>query len=317
MNLRVKDVAVQLNISEKTVYKWLRDGLLPARRIGKTWIITEEALRSVSTPTSLRPGNDAISPAPHRLITAGFNKSSQDPLQVEPPHSEGETLNKFVDILAGATQQGLSKILGPRSSDQNTIQTIASSLEAAEGEILLQGIGLREFFGEKSYTAILRQMSSNNRAVQVRAILVNPVSEFARARAVAEDGLQFEDEGQFKSGPLYNDSWRSLNVIADLKKQSELRTRFGIDVRFVDHWPSVYMVMTAQSAFIETYHFGKPNSALDGTSIDGLVPMFHFESSSAYAQILRQHFNYIWSGSNPHIKTFSLGEIAEAMQVVF
>ena len=55
MNLRVKDVADQLNISEKTVYKWLRDGLLPARRIGKTWIITEEALRSVSTPASLRP----------------------------------------------------------------------------------------------------------------------------------------------------------------------------------------------------------------------------------------------------------------------
>ena len=55
MNLRVKDVADQLNVSEKTVYKWLRDGLLPARRIGKTWIITEEALRSVSTPASLRP----------------------------------------------------------------------------------------------------------------------------------------------------------------------------------------------------------------------------------------------------------------------
>ena len=75
--------------------------------------------------------------------------------------------------------------------------------------------------------------------------------------------------------------------------------------------------MTTKSVFVETYHFGKPDSALDGSSIDGLVPMFHFESSSSYAQILRQHFNYIWSGSNPHIKTFSLGEIAEAMQVTF
>ena len=317
MNLRVKDVADQLNISEKTVYKWLRDGLLPARRIGKTWIITEEALHSVSTPASLKSENNANRSASHRLITSRFNRLSKNPLKVEPTYSESETLNKFVDILSGATEQGLNKVLGPRSSDQSTIKTIASSLEAAEGEILLQGIGLREFFGEKSYTAILRQMASNNQAVQVRAILVNPVSEFARARAVAEDGLQFEDEGRFKSGPLYNDSWRSLNVIADLKKQSELRTRFGIDVRFVDHWPSVYMVMTAQSAFIETYHFGKPDSSLDGTSIDGLVPMFHFGSSSSYAQILRQHFNYIWSGSNPHIKTFSLEEIAEAMQVVF
>tara|TARA_Y100000588_G_scaffold381214_1_gene466462 strand:- start:5417 stop:6370 length:954 start_codon:yes stop_codon:yes gene_type:complete len=317
MNLRVKDVAVQLNISEKTVYKWLRDGLLPARRIGKTWIITEEALRSVSAPKGLNPDSSLISSGHNKLITSGFNKLSKDTVKSKPTHSEGEILNKFINILVGANEQGLSKILGPRSTDQGTIQTIASSLEEAEGEILLQGIGLREFFGEKSYTAILRQMSSNNRRVQVRAILVNPISEFARARAVAEDGLQFEDEGRFKSGPLYNDSWRSLNVIADLKKQSQLRTQFGIDVRFVDYWPSVYMVMTAESAFIETYHFGKPEHSLDGTSIDGLVPMFHFESSSSYAQILRQHFNYIWSGSNPHIRTFTLGEIADSMQVIF
>ena len=82
MNLRVKDVADQLNISEKTVYKWLRDGLLPARRIGKTWIITEEALHSVSTPTSLRPENNANSSASHRLITSRFNRLSKNPLKV-------------------------------------------------------------------------------------------------------------------------------------------------------------------------------------------------------------------------------------------
>ena len=121
MNLRVKDVADQLNVSEKTVYKWLRDGLLPARRIGKTWIITEEALRSVSTPASLRSENDATSSAPHRLITSRFNRLSKDPLKIEPTYSEGETLNKFVDILSGATEQGLNKVLGPRSSDQSTI----------------------------------------------------------------------------------------------------------------------------------------------------------------------------------------------------
>ena len=316
MNLRVKDVATRLNISEKTVYKWLRDGLLPARRIGKTWIITEEALHSVSTPANLISQSNAIGSQSYPLITSNVELTT-DYLKTSPTHSDGETLKKFIDILAGATQQGLNKVLGPRSSDQSTIENIAASLDTAEGEILLQGIGLREFFGEKSYTTILRQMSSDDRSVQIRAILVNPVSEYARARAVAEDGLQFDDEGRFKSGPLYNDSWRSLNVIADLKKQSELKTRFGIDVRFVDHWPSVYMVMTTESVFVETYHFGKPDSALDGSSIDGLVPMFHFESSSSYAQILRQHFNYIWSGSNPHIKTFSLGEIAEAMQVTF
>ncbi len=60
-------------------------------------------------------------------------------------------------------------------------------------------------------------------------------------------------------------------MIAAMKKEAESRRHFGIDVRFVDHWPSVYLVMTAESCFLETYHFGKPASALDGSSIDGLV----------------------------------------------
>jgi hypothetical protein len=73
--------------------------------------------------------------------------------------------------------------------------------------------------------------------------------------------------------------------------------------------------MTTDSSFIETYHFGKPDDAVDGSSIDGLVPMLQVSSTSSYAQILRRHFDYIWSGSNPHIKTHSLADIAEAMQV--
>jgi len=73
--------------------------------------------------------------------------------------------------------------------------------------------------------------------------------------------------------------------------------------------------MTDESTFVETYQFGKPAESVDGSSIDGLVPMFQFKSGSSYAAILRQHFDYIWSGANPHIRTHSLADIAEAMQV--
>ena len=45
-NLRVRDVAERLDVSSKTVYKWLREGLIPASRLGKSWIISEEALQA-------------------------------------------------------------------------------------------------------------------------------------------------------------------------------------------------------------------------------------------------------------------------------
>jgi excisionase family DNA binding protein len=308
MSLRVRDVAARLNVSEKTIYKWLQAGLIPARRIGKTWIITEESVQSVLAPRT------ASSPITTRATTPRTAPVS-DPVPATGGESDVGVLNRFNGILTGALTQGVEGILGPRGSDPTTAEAIAAALDTARGEVLLQGIGLREFFGDHGHTRVLRQMASEDRAVQVRATLVNPVSEFARARAVAEDGAQFADEGRFRGGPLYSDSWRSLNVIAAMKKEAESRNRFGIDVRFVDHWPSVYLVMTAESCFLETYHFGKPTSALDGSSIDGLVPMLRLASGSSYAAILRQHFNYIWSGKNPYIKTHSLAEVAEAMQV--
>ena len=315
MSLSVRDVAVRLNVSEKTVYKWLKIGLIPASRIGKSWMITEESIQSLIQPSlnnTVGPSTNMPPPAiaPIRAVSAASPDANNAQRQ------DTEYLARFTNVLTGAISQGVNGVLGPRASDPATSATIATALENAYNEVILQGIGLREFFGDRGHTAILKQMAAEDRAVQIRAILVNPVSEFARARAVAEDGAQFEDEDRFKAGPLYNDSWRSLNVIAAMKKDAESRSHFGIDVRFVDHWPSVYLVMTPESTFVETYQFGKPNAAVDGSSIDGLVPMFQFQSSSSYASILRQHFDYIWSGANPHVKTHSLADIAEAMQVI-
>ena len=320
LNLRVRDVAVQLNVSEKTVYKWLRSGLIPAGRIGKTWIITEESVRAVLSPRN-KPVVSVVPTGSHIDLDAEIPFNSPwgtidtEIIPGTQAEQDADALGRFTGILSGALNQGVEGILGPRGTDPVTIQAIANALDTARGEVLLQGIGLREFFGDRDHALILRQMAAENRGVQVRAILVNPVSEFARARAIVEDGIQFEDDGRFRGGPLYSDSWRSLNVIAAMKKEAESRSRFGIDVRFVDHWPSVYLVMTEASCFVETYQFGKPTSAVDGSSIDGLVPMLQLGGNSSYAQILRQHFNYVWSGANPYIKTRSLAEIAEAMQV--
>ncbi len=59
-NLRVRDVAERLDVSSKTVYKWLREGLIPASRLGKSWIISEDALQDALTPGTNRPLASAV-----------------------------------------------------------------------------------------------------------------------------------------------------------------------------------------------------------------------------------------------------------------
>ena len=303
MNLKVREVAIKLNVSEKTVYKWLSQGIIPAKRLGKTWVISENEIEKLVNPEIYpKQSLEKIT-----LTNRDFKNTDEQDLK------EIEVLDKFTEFLSSAIDHGYEKILGPRSLDSKTVDRISDVLDSSTGEILLQGIGLREFFGDKGYADILRKMLNENRIIQIKALLVNPNSDFAKARAIAEDGIVFDDDEVFKSGPLYSDSWRSMNMIASIKKKSLDLSSFSLDVKFVNHWPSSYLIMTEKYTFIESYQFANLQNIYGESSFDGLVPMMQLKSKSDYGRILRNHFEYIWSGSNPYIPIYSLSEISQNM----
>ena len=303
MNLKVREVAIKLNVSEKTVYKWLSQGIIPAKRLGKTWVISENEIEKLVNP-EIYPMQSLEKIT---LTNRDFKNTDEQDLK------EIEVLDKFTEFLSSAIDHGYEKILGPRSLDSKTVDRISDVLDSSTGEILLQGIGLREFFGDKGYADILRKMLNENRKIQIKALLVNPNSDFAKARAIAEDGIVFDDDEVFKSGPLYSDSWRSMNMIASIKKKSLDLSSFSLDVKFVNHWPSSYLIMTEKYTFIESYQFANLQNIYGESSFDGLVPMMQLKSKSDYGRILRNHFEYIWSGSNPYIPIYSLSEISQNM----
>lgn len=320
--LKVHEVATRLNVSEKTVYKWLQKGLIPANRIGKTWIITERSVDSLLSPEPLPtgrsnrtpdPGPGAVHSTPGEQTRPRF--ASRSETQAGNKERLKAALAELNQTMAGAVEHGIAGILGPRRLDPATPAAIAAELESADGEVLLQGIGLREFFGDKDHTMILRRMAAEDRPVSVRALLVNPTGQFARARTVVQDGEQFADDELFRAGPLFGDSWRSLNVISSLKKASNERKNFRLDVRFLDYWPSTYLVLSRNYAFIESYHFGRVDEGIEDTSIDGLVPMFKVSSDSSYYNLLRNHFDYLWSGKNPFVPSLTLEQVAQSVQV--
>lgn len=317
--LKVHDVAARLNVSEKTVYKWLQKGLIPANRIGKTWIITEESVSALLSPgQQSTKASESIQDidagtAPGQLM--GRQRARQPVADFNTNESLKSALSQLNQVMSGAVDHGITGILGPRRLDPATPAAIAAELEAADGEVLLQGVGLREFFGDKDHTVILRRMAAEDRSVSVRALLVNPTGQFARARTVAQDGEQFADDALFRAGPLFGDSWRSLNVISSLMKSSREQDNFQLDVRFLDHWPSAYLVLTRRCAFVEMYHFGRSDVGIDDTSIDGLIPMLKVDAGSSYYNLLRNHFDYLWSGRNPFVASQTLEQVADSVQI--
>ncbi len=78
-NLRVRDVAERLDVSSKTVYKWLREGLIPASRLGKSWIISEDALNAALAPGSNRPlAGAVVDPASEGASSGSAAESTQE-----------------------------------------------------------------------------------------------------------------------------------------------------------------------------------------------------------------------------------------------
>ena len=78
-NLRVRDVAERLDVSSKTVYKWLREGLIPASRLGKSWIISEDALNAALAPGSNRPlASAAVDPVSEGTSSGSAAESTQE-----------------------------------------------------------------------------------------------------------------------------------------------------------------------------------------------------------------------------------------------
>ena len=62
--LTVPQAAAQLQVSERTIYEWLRDGKIPGRKIGKVWRMSAEVLNDFLRGTTLN-GNTS-SGADHR-----------------------------------------------------------------------------------------------------------------------------------------------------------------------------------------------------------------------------------------------------------
>ncbi len=45
MRLGVQDVATLLGVSAKGVYRWINDGVIPAYKLGATWLILRDELK--------------------------------------------------------------------------------------------------------------------------------------------------------------------------------------------------------------------------------------------------------------------------------
>lgn len=291
--LNVKTVAARLNVSEKTVYNWLKAGQLAGRKVGKSWVITE---------TSLERLLDAAPPAP------GARARRPDAQSLE------EIADRFAAIIAGAARNDIIGILDPRRASATAGDRMDAALDAAVGDVRIMGIGLPAYFNDQGrHIFTLRRMQAEDRDARVRALLAHPAGEFAKRRVNLEARIRGANGAPLALSPFYASSVRSMHLITAMRNAAPRDSRFHLDAKFVHYWPSAHVLLTDKVCFVESYHFGVADAAAEGHS-EGNVPVLMAAAGSGLYNAFRAHFEYFWEGKDPQIKTSSLEQTVQDIQ---
>jgi hypothetical protein len=206
-------------------------------------------------------------------------------------------VRRDMKILSHCLEHELEDIMPPRNEEQEglAVKEINQAIEKARVEIRIIVFTLRDILSSRtSLDAPLRSLLDRDENVTVKLLLIDPTSEAARIRVMAEEGAGTE----FMNSKLHLALLSNFYEIKGIMKSAESKNNFKIEALFYSILPSFYMVSTQNEVFFEPYHLGHKNNG--DSTIGGIVPLFRFSAKSPMYAFANSHFSYIWGGNlNP------------------
>lgn len=187
--------------------------------------------------------------------------------------------------------------------NRNTLEfqnRLHDELVIADGEILIIGIALGDFFnGGRLYDAMRTRIEENRCNIHIKALLLNPLSRAARERARVENGEIYYDIPTYYNCRLFTDITGSMNSIKDLLDKIKTNGfNCKMEIKFYDTDPQLYMIMINNNLFLEQYHLGKLNIGCIGRHVPVLEveeKVFEDKEVISYYSVTKKHFDYLWN----------------------
>jgi len=321
--ISVRKAAEMLGISERTAYKLIAEKAIKAIRIGGSLRIDPKSLPNIpSSPIDAAP-NGRVLDSNVESVQRILDSMSSELQQLK---SGLLDLEQLTNVHHGLSELGIAGIYPPRRISPDTWGTIQAALQRATGEVRLLGVALRGFLFQDGhfYDLIRKRLAASKDGIHVKALLVYPYGDAARARAVAEGTTEFAELSRSPSErdkfeKAFRESQLFLDISRSVKNATRLQEVFPdkVEVKTIDIHPTVHMVQTEETMFVEVYHFGKATANVPGVLIGGCVgeqvPMLQVERESNLYTLLDASFDHMWSESNPFLKTVSLERVSEEL----
>lgn len=224
-----------------------------------------------------------------------------------------EEVRHDIKIVSHCEEHQLVDIMPPRKHAEDVaIQEINSAIENAQGDICVIAFILRDIMNSNTLLLdALKRLLARDAAVTVKLLLIDPTSDAARIRVMAEEGSSLE------RSTLRNAFWSNSFDVNELTELAAKKERFHLEARFYDVLPNFFMISTPKEVFIEPYHLGRNTAS--GTPNRGTVPLLRFSANSQMYDFAKAHFSYIW-GNPPangeqqgagYIRIRTIGEVIQ------
>ena len=225
---------------------------------------------------------------------------------------------KIPKIEKDAKEAGIKRIFTNRRFDPAFEETIRKQIPETR-EILMMANSLRDFLGDKKVAKFNDLIiDAIEKGIKFKLLLLNPLSEAAKERAIIENGYIAENDEVYAVLPLYKD----IQTVANWIYNNKSKTKDNIETRFSSLTPTVLMIKTDDYMFIEQYHIGSLKDAgiviakgdEHAYCLGGYVPILMVDNSSSFAKLMVSHFENAWDKAEKfdamfdEIKEFSKSE---------
>lgn len=324
--LTAQEVADTLKVSVRTIYNWRKAGILSEVRTGERGILrfSREAIRRAfqeKKDAVMEVINQEEEYKPEKLI------EEIEEMETHLAHLRSDlenTTKLHSSVLDGSQKNGIEAIYPPRRSENKGNDAIKQLLEEAKGEILLLGVSLRQFFHDRDFYQTIWSKLENEADIHIKALLLDPFSEAAKARVTAEEDIEhrddpeadthngrvFENLERLKRTILFTDIERSIRTLQQLKKKTGKKGVNSIDAKFYGCTPFAFCFMTEDCMVIEQYHLGAEKAIAPGC-IGGLIPLLRVNSTASWYQLMRKTIFHLWNHANTFISVQSLDALGK------
>lgn len=198
--------------------------------------------------------------------------------------------------------------------------------DAPAGELRIGAITAR-YYLQQAREELQRRTQPGEGRLEVKLLIVNPVSEAAIVRAITEsseprvrDALHTWNWSRHRKSRLYHDARNTLDISGELRGQDH-----SIEARLTPVAPSCAILRTADAVFVEQYLLGRSRRFERGGILGGEYPVFEFATPQQNGQaadapqpdvmeeeLLDATFKLLWD--NFSISTDAYAEIEEERQ---